>query len=131
MPATDASVTVLLRAWAGGDRAAFDRVTPVIYAELRRPAGACLRRERPDHRDGIVDEHDLDRGLGHGVALLRDKAAGHLGAHAWEGSPHLFQALDESRDGLVTRAQIYLAPQHGLPAHHRGCGVMLFEDPAR
>jgi RNA polymerase sigma factor (TIGR02999 family) len=45
----DAPVTVLLQAWARGDRAAFDRLTPMIYGELRRVAGAYLRRERPDH----------------------------------------------------------------------------------
>lgn len=49
MGGVDASVTVLLRAWAGGDRAAFDRLTPVIYGELRRLAGAYMRRERPGH----------------------------------------------------------------------------------
>lgn len=49
MAGGDASVTVLLRAWAGGDRAAFDRLTPVIYGELRRLAGAYMRRERPGH----------------------------------------------------------------------------------
>jgi RNA polymerase sigma factor (TIGR02999 family) len=49
MAGTDASVTVLLRAWADGDRAAFDRLTPLIYGELRRLAGAAMRRERPGH----------------------------------------------------------------------------------
>jgi|SRR6185436_12925009 len=45
----DAPVTLLLRAWAQGDREAFDRLTPVVYDELRRLAGAYMRRERPDH----------------------------------------------------------------------------------
>jgi hypothetical protein len=63
--------------------------------------------------DGVVDEHDLDRGLGRGVALLRDEAAGPLGADAWEGSAHLFEALDQNNDGLVTHADL----KHGLGAH--------------
>lgn len=49
MAGIEASVTVLLRAWADGDRAAFDRLTPMIYGELRRLAGASMRRERPSH----------------------------------------------------------------------------------
>lgn len=42
-------ITVLLRAWAQGDRAALDRLTPVIYDELRRLARAYMRRERTGH----------------------------------------------------------------------------------
>jgi len=42
-------ITILLQAWAQGDRDAFDRLTPVIYGELRRLAAACLQRERPGH----------------------------------------------------------------------------------
>ena len=45
----DVPITVLLQAWAQGDRDAFDRLTPLIYGELQRLAGAYLRRERPDH----------------------------------------------------------------------------------
>lgn len=45
----DESVTALLQAWARGDRDALARLAPIIYGELHRIAGACLRRERPDH----------------------------------------------------------------------------------
>lgn len=41
------SVTDLLNAWGGGDRAACDRLVPVVYEELRRQASRYLRRERP------------------------------------------------------------------------------------
>ena len=44
-----AAVTTLLRAWRGGDQAAFERLTPLVYDELRRRARYCLRGERPDH----------------------------------------------------------------------------------
>jgi RNA polymerase sigma factor (TIGR02999 family) len=47
--AADAPVTVLLRAWAQGDRGALDQLTPVVYGELRRLAAANMRRERPGH----------------------------------------------------------------------------------
>jgi RNA polymerase sigma factor (TIGR02999 family) len=45
----DAPFTLLLRAWSEGDAAALDRLTPVIYDELRRLAGAYMRRERTGH----------------------------------------------------------------------------------
>jgi len=39
-------VTELLRAWAGGDAAALDRLTPLVYGELRRIARRHMRQER-------------------------------------------------------------------------------------
>jgi RNA polymerase sigma factor (TIGR02999 family) len=42
-------VTALLADWARGDRAALDRLLPLIYAELRRIAMRQLRRERVGH----------------------------------------------------------------------------------
>jgi RNA polymerase sigma factor (TIGR02999 family) len=39
--------TQLLRAWAGGDRDALERLTPRVYRTLRRIAGHHLRNERP------------------------------------------------------------------------------------
>lgn len=42
-------VTALLRAWSEGDRQALDRLTPIVYDELRRLARRYMRRERPDH----------------------------------------------------------------------------------
>jgi RNA polymerase sigma factor (TIGR02999 family) len=47
-PGTE-GVTQLLLAWSGGDRAALDRLTPLVHGELRRIAASYLRRERPDH----------------------------------------------------------------------------------
>ena len=49
LPAPDADVTRLLLDLSGGDRAAMDRLLPVIYGELRRIAHERLRRERDDH----------------------------------------------------------------------------------
>ena len=42
-------VTLLLSNWSKGDLAARDEVFPLVYNELRRLAGAYLRRERSDH----------------------------------------------------------------------------------
>jgi len=42
-------VSGLLRAWGDGDRAALDRLTPIVYDELHRLAQRYMRRERPGH----------------------------------------------------------------------------------
>ena len=39
-------ITGLLIAWGGGDRAALDRLVPLVYEELRRMAHRQMRRER-------------------------------------------------------------------------------------
>ena len=44
-----AEVTALLHAWSGGDQAAFDKLAPIIYTELRRLARCYMARERRDH----------------------------------------------------------------------------------
>lgn len=45
--AEDASA--LLRAWSGGDQGALDRLTPIVYDELRRLARRYMRGERSGH----------------------------------------------------------------------------------
>jgi RNA polymerase sigma factor (TIGR02999 family) len=47
MGSPTAEVTRLLQAWSGGDHAALDRLTPLVYAELRRMAGRYMQRENP------------------------------------------------------------------------------------
>jgi len=39
--------TQLLRAWANGETAALDQLTPRVYGELRRIAGHYMKNERP------------------------------------------------------------------------------------
>ncbi|MGA1996207.1 MAG: ECF-type sigma factor [Bryobacteraceae bacterium] len=43
------SLTELLRDFRSGDRAALDRLIPMVYAESRRLAANCLRQERTGH----------------------------------------------------------------------------------
>jgi len=43
------TVTRLLGAWRGGDRAALDALTPIVYQELRRLASSHLKGERRGH----------------------------------------------------------------------------------
>jgi RNA polymerase sigma factor (TIGR02999 family) len=42
-------VTQLLGEWASGNRQALDRLTPLVYGELRQLAAGYMRKERPDH----------------------------------------------------------------------------------
>lgn len=46
---TPQEITVLLIAWGRGDRAALDRLMPLVYDELRRMAHRYLGRERAGH----------------------------------------------------------------------------------
>jgi RNA polymerase sigma factor (TIGR02999 family) len=54
-----AEVTTLLKAWSQGDRSALDRLTALIYDELRYLAHRYMRRERGGHTlqtTGLVSE---------------------------------------------------------------------------
>jgi RNA polymerase sigma factor (TIGR02999 family) len=42
-----ANITALLRAWSGGDAGALDRLTSLVYDELRRMARRHMRKEAP------------------------------------------------------------------------------------
>ena len=42
-------VSLLLRAWSEGDRAALDKLAPMVYQQLRRLARSYMRQERPGH----------------------------------------------------------------------------------
>jgi len=43
------TITQLLVEWGGGDQQALDRLTPLVYDELRQMARTYLRSERSDH----------------------------------------------------------------------------------
>lgn len=43
------NITHLLKEWSDGDRQALDKLTPLVYEELRQQAARYLRRERPGH----------------------------------------------------------------------------------
>jgi RNA polymerase sigma factor (TIGR02999 family) len=48
-------ITGLLVAWRGGDQAAFDRLFPLVYDDLRQMAHRHLARERGDHSLATTD----------------------------------------------------------------------------
>src|SRR6187401_2230192 len=42
-------ITLLLHEWSNGNRAALDKLVPVVYRELRRLARHYMNNERPDN----------------------------------------------------------------------------------
>ena len=42
-------ISGLLRDWSGGDQSALDKLTPIVYDELRRLARRYMKHERPGH----------------------------------------------------------------------------------
>jgi RNA polymerase sigma-70 factor, ECF subfamily len=48
-PVEPQAVTVLLRAWQAGDRAALDQLMPIVYAQLHRLAASRMQGERAGH----------------------------------------------------------------------------------
>src|SRR5260221_2023583 len=42
-------LSTLLRAWSDGDQSSLDRLTPIVYDDLRCLARRYMRRERPGH----------------------------------------------------------------------------------
>src|SRR5664280_2165751 len=48
-------ISTLLRAWSDGDPSALERLTPIVYDELRRLARRYMKRERPGHSLQTMD----------------------------------------------------------------------------
>jgi RNA polymerase sigma-70 factor, ECF subfamily len=131
------SVTQLLRQFAGGDKAAFDRLAPMVYDELRRIAMGQLRRERPEHtlqptalvheaymRMVHQDQPDY-RNRAHFLAIaaqlmrkiLIDHARGRNAAKRGGGEAPF--TIDEARDSAVERPWIILALEDALTGLER------------
>ena len=58
-PISRAEVTQLLQAWKDGDRAAQEKLWPIVYGELQRLARRKMRQERDSHTlqsDALVHE---------------------------------------------------------------------------
>ncbi|MDQ3180694.1 MAG: sigma-70 family RNA polymerase sigma factor [Acidobacteriota bacterium] len=57
------NITQLLHEWSAGDDEALERLTPLVYGELRRLAASYLKAERADHTlqaTALVHEAYLD-----------------------------------------------------------------------
>ena len=98
-------VSGLLRAWSDGDRAALDRLTPIVYDELRRLARHYMRGERPGHSlqtTALVNEAYM--------RLIDYKSM------QWQNRAHFFAVSSQ----LMRRILIDHARRHNLK---RGGGV--------
>jgi len=83
-PSKSPDVTMLLQAWSEGDQSALDKLTPLIYDELKRLARGYMSRERPSptlETGALLNEaflrlvHHHYRGWH--VALLQDEDPSH------------------------------------------------------
>lgn len=100
-------ITGLLAEWSNGDRAALDRLTPLVWAELRRIASRHMQRERPGHTlqpTALVNE-----------AFVR--LAGGDGA-TWQDRAHFFAVCAR----VMRRVLIDHARAHGR--EKRGAGAV-------
>lgn len=80
MPAPE-EITDLLQSWSHGDRAAIEKLVPLVYDELHRLAQRYMSDERPDHTlqtTALVNE-----------AFLRLVDSEHA---SWENRAHFFGA---------------------------------------
>jgi RNA polymerase sigma factor (TIGR02999 family) len=96
-------ITLLLQAYAGGDRAAFDELVPLIYDELRRIARNHLRRTQ---RGATLDTN----GLVHEAYL---KLAGQKGMRVEDRGHFLAIAARAMRQIIVSRARARVAAKRG------------------
>jgi len=107
-------VTMLLQSWRQGDASALDRVADIVDRELRRLAGAYLRRERPGHTlqpTALVNE-----------AFLR--LMGQADRVDWESRSHFIAiAARHMRQILVDHARRHRAGKRGA-----GATVMSLDD---
>jgi len=102
-PSSKGEITELLRNWRGGDKAAMDKLLPIVYDELRRLAAGFFRRERPNHTlqaTALVHE-----------AYLRLVDQSRVG---WENRAHFFgSAAQLMRQILVDHARSHNAAKRG------------------
>jgi RNA polymerase sigma-70 factor (ECF subfamily) len=96
-------ITQLLVAWGKGDRAALDRLMPIVHAELRRLAHGSMRREPAGHilqTSALVNEAYLK--------LVNERAV------CWQDRAHFFAvAAQMMRRILVDFARARNAAKRG------------------
>jgi len=96
-------ITGLLRAWNNGDRAALERLVPLVEREMRRLARGYMRRERKDHTlqaTALVNE-----------VFLRLADGPQLG---WQNRAHFFAiAAQVMRHILVDHARSHAYQKRG------------------
>jgi RNA polymerase sigma-70 factor, ECF subfamily len=101
-------ITGLLRAWSGGDQAAFESLAPIIYGELHRIARGYMSRERPDHTLQAT-------------ALVHEAYLHLIDVHSvgWQDRAHFFAISAQTmRRILIDRARASAAVKRGGSATH-------------
>ena len=104
-PLLDGEVSTLLRAWSKGEQNALDKLTPIVYDELRRLAAHYMRGERSGHSlqtTALVNE-----------AYLRLVDYKHM---RWQNRAHFFAVSAQ----LMRRILVDHARRHNLK---RGGGI--------
>ena len=101
-------ITALIRAWGGGDQTALDRLTPLVYDELRRIARRHMRNQGGGHAlqtTALVHEAYLH--------LMDAKSAN------WQDRAHFFAASAQiMRRILIDLARAHYARKRGGGAGH-------------
>jgi len=111
----------MLQAWSDGDETALEQLVPLVEAELRRLARACMGRERKDHTlqaTALVNE-----------AFLRLGGARHL---RWQDRAHFMGiAARLMRQVLVDHARSRGYQKRGGGAERVSLGDVRLEAPLR
>ena len=96
-------LTQLLVSWSNGDKAAFDQLVPLVYAELRRIARRAMARQSPGHTlqtSALVNEAYLK--------MVDQQSI------AWQNRAHFFAvAAQVMRHILVDYARRYQSAKRG------------------
>jgi RNA polymerase sigma factor (TIGR02999 family) len=119
-------ITVLLREFSGGDKAALNDLIPLVYAELRKIADGHLRNERPGHTlqpTALVHEayarlieqkqpdyRDRVHFLAVSAQVMRQVLIDHARKKfaAKRGGPRPKYSLDEACDATVERPSLMI-----------------------
>src|SRR5580700_6838021 len=114
MEAERGEVTILLAKLTKGNREAASKLIPLVYAEMRRLAGAYMRRERGDHTlqpTALVNEAYLK--------LVEQRSV------EWQSRAHFFGiAAQVMRRILVDHARGHLRDKRGGGARSWNCDFL-------
>ena len=103
MPALPDEVTQLLIDWSKGDKAALERLVPLVHSELRRLARRHLAKEHPGHTlqtSALINEAY--------IRLIDQTTV------QWQNRAHFFAvAAQVMRHILVDHARAYLCAKRG------------------
>ena len=114
-PLQPEDATLLMAAAAGGDKAAADRLLPVVYDQLRKAAQLDLSSERPDHTLSAT-------------ALVHEAYLKLVGPRevAWAGRGHFYAAAAEA----MRRILLDHAKARGRQKRGGGLGRISLDDAA-